>query len=202
MIYELEKKEGFHLASELEALRKKKKYNKIDVICTEIVSEQIKTFQKAFILNTTIHDILFNAHHYYMQVENNRAAVYLLYDTCHIAYHLRADSDWKIIYIEIVSPKLCFNVCHEKNDLTSRIMASALIIMATYCCTHGFSRVFDLNKIDEIQKILSSIINNEEIITNKFGTIGGIDTYITTLFAQHAMQKEFVTKYLPQIIIR
>ena len=97
MIYEFEPKEGFYLAAELEKHRKKKRHDKLVMKCDESTNHQVKIYKSMYVLNGKINQILYDAKHYYLVISNNDVTIYLIYDTCRIAYCLRTETDWKII---------------------------------------------------------------------------------------------------------
>ncbi|MFG6367434.1 MAG: hypothetical protein K1W16_03235 [Lachnospiraceae bacterium] len=196
MIYEYEQKEGFYLISELEKLRKKKRHDKLVVKCDETTNPQVVNFKRIYLLDGAVNTILYNAKNYYIYINNNDITVYLIYDTCRIAYCLRTENDWKIIGVEFL-PSARLNTPPHKDDLVGRTLTSTLIRVLSFCYTLGFSNVFDTKQTGQIQKICTAIMN-KEFINNKFEPEYEIQQKINLFLMKHAIRGDFAEKYLLQ----
>ncbi len=196
MIYEYEKKEGFYLISELEKLRKKKRHDKLVIKCDESKNMQVASFKKIYLLDGPVNKILYDAKNYYIYINNNDMTIYLIYDTCRIAYCLRTENDWKIISVEFL-PSARLNAPPHKDDLIGRTLSSTLITILSFCYTLGFSNVFDNKQTGQIQKIYTAIIN-KEFVNSKFEPEYQIQEKINHLLMKHAVKREFAEKYLLQ----
>ncbi len=194
MIYEYERKEGFYLISELEKLRKKKRHDKLVIKCDEATNPQVANFKKIYLLDGAVNTILYNANNYYIYINNNEVTIYLIYDTCRIAYCLRTETDWKIISVEFL-PTARLNTSPHKDDLVGRTLTTTLVTILSFCYTLGFSNVFDMKQAGQIQKISTAIIN-KEFVNSKFGPEHQIQDKINHLLMKHAIRKDFAEKYL------
>lgn len=194
MIYEYERKEGFYLISELEKLRKKKRHDKLTIKCDEATNPQVASFKKIYLLDGAVNTILYNAKNYYIYINNNDMTIYLIYDSCRIAYCLRTETDWKIISVEFL-PTARLNTPPHKDDLVGRTLTNTLTTILSFCYTLGFSNVFDMKQAGQIQKISTAIIN-KEFINNKFETEKQIQDKINLLLMKHAIRRDFAEKYL------
>lgn len=197
MIYEFEPKEGFYLAAELEKHRKKKRHDKLVMKCDESTNHQVKIYKSMYVLNGKINQILYDAKHYYLVISNNDVTIYLIYDTCRIAYCLRTETDWKIISVEFLPPAR-LTTAPYKDDSLGRVVASTLTTIVSFCYTHGFSMVFDTQQNGQIPKIFTAILN-KEFTTTKFEPESQVQQKITALLMKQAVRKEFVEKYLLQV---
>ncbi|HBV84800.1 MAG: hypothetical protein OSJ73_19815 [Lachnospiraceae bacterium] len=194
MIYEYERKEGFYLISELEKLRKKKRHDKLVIKCDEATNPQVANFKKIYLLDGAVNTILYNANNYYIYINNNEVTIYLIYDTCRIAYCLRTETDWKIISVEFL-PTARLNTSPHKDDLVGRTLTTTLVTILSFCYTLGFSNVFDMKQAGQIQKISTAIIN-KEFVNSKFEPEHQIQDKINHLLMKHAIRKDFAEKYL------
>ena len=194
MIYEYERKEGFYLISELEKLRKKKHHDKLVIKCDEATNPQVANFKKIYHLDGAVNTILYNANNYYIYINNNEVTIYLIYDTCRIAYCLRTETDWKIISVEFL-PTARLNTSPHKDDLVGRTLTTTLVTILSFCYTLGFSNVFDMKQAGQIQKISTAIIN-KEFVNSKFEPEHQIQDKINHLLMKHAIRKDFAEKYL------
>ena len=194
MIYEYERKEGFYLISELEKLRKKKRHDKLVIKCDEATNPQVANFKKIYLLDGAVNTILYNANNYYIYINNNEVTIYLIYDTCRIAYCLRTETDWKIISVEFL-PTARLNTSPHKDDLVGRTLTTTLVTILSICYTLGFSNVFDMKQAGQIQKISTAIIN-KEFVNSKFEPEHQIQDKINHLLMKHAIRKDFAEKYL------
>ena len=194
MIYEYERKEGFYLISELEKLRKKKRHDKLVIKCDEATNPQVANFKKIYLLDGAVNTILYNANNYYIYINNNEETIYLIYDTCRIAYCLRTETDWKIISVEFL-PTARLNTSPHKDDLVGRTLTTTLVTILSFCYTLGFSNVFDMKQAGQIQKISTAIIN-KEFVNSKFEPEHQIQDKINHLLMKHAIRKDFAEKYL------
>ena len=194
MIYEYERKEGFYLISELEKLRKKKHHDKLVIKCDEATNPQGANFKKIYLLDGAVNTILYNANNYYIYINNNEVTIYLIYDTCRIAYCLRTETDWKIISVEFL-PTARLNTSPHKDDLVGRTLTTTLVTILSFCYTLGFSNVFDMKQAGQIQKISTAIIN-KEFVNSKFEPEHQIQDKINHLLMKHAIRKDFAEKYL------
>ena len=194
MIYEYERKEGFYLISELEKLRKKKHHDKSVIKCDEATNPQVANFKKIYLLDGAVNTILYNANNYYIYINNNEVTIYLIYDTCRIAYCLRTETDWKIISVEFL-PTARLNTSPHKDDLVGRTLTTTLVTILSFCYTLGFSNVFDMKQAGQIQKISTAIIN-KEFVNSKFEPEHQIQDKINHLLMKHAIRKDFAEKYL------
>ncbi len=194
MIYEYERKEGFYLISELEKLRKKKHHDKLVIKCDEATNPQVANFKKIYLLDGAVNTILYNANNYYIYINNNEVTIYLIYDTCRIAYCLRTETDWKIISVEFL-PTARLNTSPHKDDLVGRTLTTTLVTILSFCYTLGFSNVFDMKQAGQIQKISTAIIN-KEFVNSKFEPEHQIQDKINHLLMKHAIRKDFAEKYL------
>ena len=194
MIYEYERKEGFYLISELEKLRKKKHHDKLVIKCDEATNPQVANFKKIYLLDGAVNTILYNANNYYIYINNNEVTIYLIYDTCRIAYCLRTETDWKIISVEFL-PTARLNTSPHKDDLVGRTLTTTLVTILSFCYTLGFSNVFDMKQAGQIQKISTAIIN-KEFVNSKFEPEHQIQDKINHLLMKNAIRKDFAEKYL------
>lgn len=194
MIYEYERKEGFYLISELEKLRKKKRHDKLIIKCDESTNPQVASFKKIYLLDGAVNTILYNARNYYIYINNNDMTVYLIYDSCRIAYCLRIETDWKIISVEFL-PTARLNTPPYKDDLVGRTLTNTLTTILSFCYTLGFSNVFDMKQAGQIQKISTAIIN-KEFVNSKFEPENQIQDKINQLLMRHAIRRDFAEKYL------
>lgn len=188
MIYEYERKEGFYLISELEKLRKKKRHDKLVIKCDEATNPQVANFKKIYLLDGAVNTILYNANNYYIYINNNEVTIYLIYDTCRIAYCLRTETDWKIISVEFL-PTARLNTSPHKDDLVGRTLTTTLVTILSFCYTLGFSNVFDMKQAGQIQKISTAIIN-KEFVNSKFEPEHQIQDKINHLLMKHAIRKD------------
>lgn len=200
MIYEFEKKEGFYLVSELEKLRKKKRHDKLIMKCDEKSNVQANYFKRIYLLDGAVNKIIYDAYHYYLQIDGDELTVYLIYGECRIAYCLRTESDWKLISVEFLSPEP-MDTPPRRDDAIGRTVSSTLTTILSFCYTPGFSAVFDTSQTAQIQKIFTAVINRE-FTSNKFESDSQIQAKVTSFLMEHDIRKEFKDKYLSQTLRR
>lgn len=167
-IYVVENHEGRgrYLARELEKLRTKRPKGKIEAKCSPANKEKVGRYRNIFLLECGISDIFTRADHFYITIENKALALILVYDVCHIIYHLREKTDWKFIEIEIVDTALCDTIVPNKKTTAGRAEVIAFYVLASRSMTHGFQNAFHpdsgtflfdlferISKADELKKV-------------------------------------------------
>lgn len=191
-IYEIDKNEGRRLMGEFDKLRKKKSNGKIVVKCERINNDEIKRFRSCYLLNKGLTDIFAKAQQYYLLLGDNELSVSMVFSQCHIVYYFKAETDWKLIEVEIIDSELCTDIKPNQTEVFGRAEIAAFSVIANFSYTYGYSKVFDSSKPDNLSRMFRLVMHNEALSEYEFG----LEEKILNLISKDGMKKEFVDKYV------
>ena len=191
-IYEIDKNEGRRLMGEFDKLRKKKSNGKIVVKCERVNNDEIKRFRSCYLLNKGLTDIFAKAEQYYMILGDNELSVAMVFSQCHIVYYFRAETDWKLVEVEIIDSELCTDIKPNQTEVFGRAEVAAFSVIANFSYTYGYSKVFDSSKADNLSRMFRLVMHNETLSEYEFG----LEEKILNLISKDGMKKEFVEKYV------
>lgn len=191
-IYEIDKNEGRRLMGEFDKLRKKKSNGKIVVKCERVNNDEIKRFRSCYLLNKGLTDIFAKAEQYYMIMGDNELSVSMVFSQCHIVYYFKAETDWKLIEVEIIDSELCTDIKPNQAEVFGRAEIAAFSVIANFSYTYGYSKVFDSSKPDNLSRMFKLVMHNEALSEYEFG----LEEKILNLISKDGMKKEFVDKYV------
>ncbi len=187
-IYEVEKKEGEYLALEVEHLRKKKPKSHTNIVCDGDDNKQIDKFKRHIILANGVLRIFEQSKAIYVCVEKNMLRMVLVYDTCHIVYSLKEDSDWKVIELDLIDIKQCSEVKANKPDILCREDASVLLEAVNLAYKYGFSRVYNSENPNCLSEMLTHIIEEDGKRRHEPGHADMAASYVL----HDSMKKDFI----------
>ena len=191
-IYEIDKNEGRRLMGEFDKLRKKKSNGKIVVKCERVNNDEIKRFRSCYLLNKGLTDIFAKAEQYYMILGDNELSVAMVFSQCHIVYYFRAETDWKLVEVEIIDSELCTDIKPNQTEVFGRAEVAAFSVIANFSYTYGYSKVFDSSKADNLSRMFRLVMHNETLSEYEFG----LEEKILNLISKDGMKKDFVDKYV------
>lgn len=191
-IYEIDLNEGRRLIGEFDKLRKKKNNGKIVVKCERVNNDEIRRFRSCYLLNQGLSDIFAKAKQYYIILENNELSVSMVFSQCHIIYYFKAESDWKLVEVEIIDSELCADIKPNQSDIFGRAEIAAFSVIANFSYTYGYSKVFDSSKPDNLSRMFKLVMHNETLSEYEFG----LEEKILNLISRDSMKKDFVDKYV------
>lgn len=191
-IYEIDLNEGRRLIGEFDKLRKKKNNGKIVVKCERVNNDEIRRFRSCYLLNQGLSDIFAKAKQYYIILENNELSVSMVFSQCHIIYYFKAESDWKLVEVEIIDSELCTDIKPNQPDIFGRAEIAAFSVIANFSYTYGYSKVFDSSKPDNLSRMFKLVMHNETLSEYEFG----LEEKILNLISRDSMKKDFVDKYV------
>lgn len=191
-IYEIDKNEGRRLMGEFDKLRKKKSNGKIVVKCERVNNDEIKRFRSCYLLNKGLTDIFAKAEQYYLLLGENELSVSMVFSQCHIVYYFKAETDWKLIEVEIIDSELCTDIKPNQTEVFGRAEIAAFSVIANFSYTYGYSKVFDSSKPDNLSRMFKLVIHNEALSEYEFG----LEEKILNLISKDGMKKEFVDRYV------
>lgn len=191
-IYEIDKSEGRRLMGEFDKLRKKKSNGKIVVKCERVNNDEIKRIRSCYLLNKGLTDIFAKAEQYYLLLGENELSVSMVFSQCHIIYYFKAETDWKLIEVEIIDSELCTDIKPNQTEVFGRAEIAAFSVIANFSYTYGYSKVFDSSKPDNLSRMFKLVIHNEALSEYEFG----LEEKILNLISKDGMKKEFVDKYV------
>ena len=189
-IYEIDKNEGRRLMGEFDKLRKKKSNGKIVVKCERVNNDEIKRFRSCYLLNKGLTDIFAKAEQYYMILGDNELSVAMVFSQCHIVYYFRAETDWKLVEVEIIDSELCTDIKPNQTEVFGRAEIAAFSVIANFSYTYGYSKVFDNSKPENLLRMFKLVIYNEALSEYEFG----LEEKILNLISKDGMKKGFVDK--------
>lgn len=176
-IYEVERQEGRYLARELEKLRRKKQKGRVVVRCSAAGNEVLTHFRKSFLLDYGISDILERAQQYYISIGGSALTLTLLYDACHIRYHLREETDWKYVELELADSSLVSCLQPTKSHIAGRAEVTAFHILVNHSITYGFHNAFRNHSGTFLTDVFEQISAADELKKAEFG----LDAKVTSL---------------------
>lgn len=176
-IYAVENQEGRYLAKELEKLRLKRPKGRISVRCSPSNKDKIIRFKNAFLLEYGTSDVFARADSFYIIIDNSALALVMIYDVCHIIYHLHEKVDWKFVEIEIVDIMLCDVIVPNKTFIAGRAEVTAFRILADRSLTFGFRNAFRPESATFLLDIFEKIASTDELKKAEFG----LEAKITSL---------------------
>ena len=191
-IYEIDKNEGRRLMGEFDKLRKKKSNGKIVVKCERVNNDEIKRFRSCYLLNKGLTDIFAKVEQYYLLLGENELSVSMVFSQCHIIYYFKAETDWKLIVVEIIDSELCTDIKPNQTEVFGRAEIAAFSVIANFSYTYGYSKVFDSSKPDNLSRMFKLVIHNEALSEYEFG----LEEKILNLISKDGMKKEFVDRYV------
>ena len=191
-IYEIDKNEGRRLMGEFDKLRKKKSNGKIVVKCERVNNDEIKRFRSCYLLNKGLTDIFAKAEQYYLLLGENELSVSMVFSQCHIIYYFKAETDWKLIEVEIIDSELCTDIEPNQTEVFGRAEVAAFSVIANFSYTYGYSKVFDSSKADNLSRMFRLVMHNEALSEYEFG----LEEKILNLISKDGMKKEFVDRYV------
>ena len=191
-IYEIDKNEGRRLMGEFDKLRKKKSNGKIVVKCERVNNDEIKRFRSCYLLNKGLTDIFAKAEQYYLLLGDNELSVSMVFSQCHIVYYFKAETDWKLIEVEIIDSELCADIKPNQTEVFGRAEIAAFSVIANFSYTYGYSKVFDSSKPDNLSRMFRLVMHNEALSEYEFG----LEEKILNLISKDGMKKEFVDRYV------
>lgn len=191
-IYEIDKNEGRRLMGEFDKLRKKKSNGKIVVKCERVNNDEIKRFRSCYLLNKGLTDIFAKVEQYYLLLGENELSVSMVFSQCHIVYYFKAETDWKLIEVEIIDSELCTDIKPNQTEVFGRAEIAAFSVIANFSYTYGYSKVFDSSKPDNLSRMFKLVIHNEALSEYEFG----LEEKILNLISKDGMKKEFVDRYV------
>ena len=191
-IYEIDKSEGRRLMGEFDKLRKKKSNGKIVVKCERVNNDEIKRNRSCYLLNKGLTDIFAKAEQYYLLLGENELSVSMVFSQCHIIYYFKAETDWKLIVVEIIDSELCTDIKPNQTEVFGRAEIAAFSVIANFSYTYGYSKVFDSSKPDNLSRMFKLVIHNEALSEYEFG----LEEKILNLISKDGMKKEFVDRYV------
>ena len=191
-IYEIDKNEGRRLMGEFDKLRKKKSNGKIVVKCERVNNDEIKRIRSCYLLNKGLTDIFAKAEQYYLLLGENELSVSMVFSQCHIIYYFKAETDWKLIVVEIIDSELCTDIKPNQTEVFGRAEIAAFSVIANFSYTYGYSKVFDSSKPDNLSRMFKLVIHNEALSEYEFG----LEEKILNLISKDGMKKEFVDRYV------
>jgi len=177
-IYAVEKQEGRYLARELEKLREKKSRSRVAIKCNPTNNEQINRFRKAFLLESGTSNVFEMSDRYYITIDTQALTLTIIYDVCHIIYHLRKETDWKYIELEIVDSKFCQNIVPNKTAVAGRAEVTAFHILVSHSIAQGLYNTFHLRSGTLLSEIFEKISNADELKKADFGLEAKITSMI------------------------
>lgn len=189
-IYEIDKSEGRRLMGEFDKLRKKKSNGKIVVKCERVNNDEIKRIRSCYLLNKGLTDIFAKAEQYYLLLGENELSVSMVFSQCHIIYYFKAETDWKLIEVEIIDSELCTDIKPNQTEVFGRAEIAAFSVIANFSYTYGYSKVFDSSKPDNLSRMFKLVIHNEALSEYEFG----LEEKILNLISKDGMKKEFVDR--------
>lgn len=181
-IYAVEPQEGRYLARELEKLRIKRSRGRVVVKCTPTNNDIIKRFKKSFLLEYGISDVFARADEFYITIDNSALTLVLVYDVCHIIYHLRAEVDWKYVELEIIDIALCEKIIPNKEITAGRAEVTAFHVLVNHSITYGFHNAFHPESDTFLYDIFEHISSTDELKKAEFG----IEAKVTSLIYRFA----------------
>ena len=187
-IYEVEKREGEYLALEVEHLRKKKPKSHTNIICDSGDNKQIDKFKRHIILANGVLKIFEQSKGIYICAEKNSLRMILVYDTCHIVYSLKEDSDWKVIELDLIDIKQCKEVKANKSETLCREDTLALLDGINLAYKYGFSRVYNSDNPNCLSEMISQIIECDGKNRHELGHADKTASYVL----KNSMRKEFI----------
>lgn len=191
-IYEIDLNEGRRLIEEFDKLRKKKNNGRIVVKCERINNDEIKRFRNCYLLNKGLQDIFSKAKQYYITLSDNCLSVSMVFSECHIVYEFQAETDWKVIEVEIIDNELCTDINPNQPEIFARAEVAAFSVIANFSYTYGYSKVFDSSIPDNLSRMFRLVISNEALSEYEFG----LEEKILNLISKDGMKKEFVDNYV------
>lgn len=191
-IYEIDLNEGRRLVEEFDKLRRKKNNGRIVVKCERVNNDEIKRFRSCYLLNQGLSDIFGKAKQYYMILGNNELSVSMVFSQCHIVYYFRAETDWKLIEVELIDSELCTDIKPNQPEVFGRAEIAAFSVIANFSYTYGYSKVFDSSKPDNLSEMFKLVMHNETLSEYEFG----LEEKILNLISKDGMKKNFVDKYV------
>lgn len=176
-IYAVENQEGRHLARELEKLREIRSKGRVVVKCTPTNNVKINQFKKSFLLGQGVSDVFTNAEQYYILIGISSISLTIIYDVCHIIYHLREEVDWKFVELEIVDIALCQDIIPNKTVVAGRAEATAFCVLVNHSITYGFHNAFHPQTSTFLMEIFEKISNVDDLEKAEIG----LEAKITSL---------------------
>ena len=176
-IYAVEHQEGRYLARELEKLRELRPNGRVVVKCTPTNNAKINRFKKSFLLEHGISDVFENAEQYYILIDNSSISLTMIYDACHIIYHLREEVDWKFVELEIIDIALCQDIISNKTVVAGRAEVTAFHVLVSHSITYGFHNAFHPRSGRFLMEIFEKVSNSDDLEKAGFG----LEAKITSL---------------------
>lgn len=176
-IYAVENQEGRYLAGELEKLREIRSKGRVVVKCTPTNNAKINRFKKSFLLRHGISDVFANADQYYILIGISSISLIMIYDVCHIIYHLREEVDWKFVELEIIDIALCHEIIPNKTVIAGRAEVTAFHVLANCSITYGFHNAFHPQSSTFLMDIFDKISAADDLKKAEFG----LEAKITSL---------------------
>lgn len=195
-IYEVCREEGTYLAGEIDKLRQKRNKGKIN-IKNNNRNIQVESFRRNFLLASGLKQVFIQAKTFFMTVGTDEMLLTLVYDRCHIIYHLRPDSDWKIIEVTIADISECADIRSNQQKLGGRIETAIFLVLARLSHTYGFSKVFKCGPPDYIKTIFTTILQNRDIKETDFG----LELKVTDIIRRNYLRREFMDNYSSPYIL-
>lgn len=192
-IYDVDVKEGFFLAKELEKLRRKKDIGKIVVTCKRETSDEIKQYKRAFLLCEGTTHLFSKAKAFYVGIGEQDIFFDIEAETCHIVYKFTSDVNWKIIDLEIVDKEMKKEIIINKEKKMGRAEVYAFLMLASFAYKYGYTNVFDENKKGVLNKLFEDISKSNDLEENEFG----LESKVSNMVFETVMRPEFSKLHSP-----